>query len=418
MLISAGYTPPRPSMSSSTNFLLTSTPHPLPLTPSLNLLPFSLGPSSSASNSTTAPLSTYFRPRPAPSGILSVPEGTPIATFRGRQLVGHLISVPLDYRGVILGAGKRPDRGGVEIRSSNSGAAKEGQIPLTPASSAASVSWLPEEVGGVRRSPRKARGAGQVAHSRPKPRQPIRAVTNKRFRLDSESDDDDQGEDMEVDVKSKVTVVRTPSKRVKTTGMMGVSPVGRVGLPEIVVHAPTPLKPLPLSGPYLEEEGMVGEEEGGEDVVDAKEEEIVPSPATEEDPPTFAISPQTPPATAVRHPSDRQSPRYESPNGGVDEFDTSIRALRPMSSFEDFTLWTPDAQLAGFRADELETQDEPEVETEEEKTGVKVERGWWRTGGAGEGGDEVVRAMGEWLGLVEVVCCLLTTIRTLLIRDS
>ncbi|GMK55433.1 hypothetical protein CspeluHIS016_0204890 [Cutaneotrichosporon spelunceum] len=30
-------------------------------------------------------------------------------------------------------------------------------------------------------------------------------------------------------------------------------------------------------------------------------------------------------------------------------------------------------------------------------------QGWWRRGGAGEGGDEVVRALGEWLGLNEII---------------
>jgi len=34
---------------------------------------------------------------------------------------------------------------------------------------------------------------------------------------------------------------------------------------------------------------------------------------------------------------------------------------------------------------------------------VQLRKGWWRTGGAGEGGDEIVRALGEWIGLVEEV---------------
>ena len=81
----------------------------------------------------------------------------------------------------------------------------------------------------------KTRGAGQVASSRPKPRQAVkRSEAKKRFRLDS-----DEEEDGEVEVKT--TVVRTPRKRIRATGMC-VSPVRGPGLPAIVVQAPTPIK--------------------------------------------------------------------------------------------------------------------------------------------------------------------------------
>ncbi|BEI85375.1 hypothetical protein CcaverHIS002_0507760 [Cutaneotrichosporon cavernicola] len=78
--------------------------------------------------------------------------------------------------------------------------------------------------------------------------------------------------------------------------------------------------------------------------------------------------------------------------------DGSLRVLTPTAKFDRFTLWTPDAPLAGFRADE---RDGAEGENQERKR--EEEGGWWRRGGAGEGGDEFVRALGEWLGLNEII---------------
>lgn len=61
------------------------------------------------------------------------------------------------------------------------------------------------------------------------------------------------------------------------------------------------------------------------------------------------------------------------------------RVLKPVSGFSSFTLWTPDAPLAGFDQEE------------------EIPEGGWRRGGAGDGGDEFVRALGEWLGICQVV---------------
>jgi len=83
----------------------------------------------------------------------------------------------------------------------------------------------------------------------------------------------------------------------------------------------------------------------------------------------------------------------------VGEGYTNARVLRPSSTFDSFTLWTPDGPLPGFKQDE----DPEKTEDEEVEGGVKLRKGWWRTGGAGEGGDEMVRALGEWIGLVEEV---------------
>ncbi len=396
-----------PRMSSSTTFLLTPSSTLLPSSPALHLLPFSLGSSSTPYTSISAPLSTYFHPRTCPPGIPSVPEGTPLAAFRGRQLVGQVISIPRGYRGIILSAGKRPDQGGIEVRSTESarkGKAKEVRIPFT-ASSTASTFEVDEEVGEVRRSPRKPRGAGQVALSRPKPRQaPKRAETRKRYRIDS----DDEVEDEELntthveEVKPVVSLARTPSKRMKITGMMGVSPIKGASLPNIVVQAPTPHKPLrPVEeGPNDDAYDAVSIELEVENEKDVTTEEIVPSPATENDPPNFSIAmpdPTTDPGDINR----KDKAEVDSTVNDDADYDNPIRALRPISSFESFTLWTLDAPLPGFRPHELDFTDNPE--DAEAETGTKPEKGWWRTGGAGEGGDEIVRAMGEWLGLVEMV---------------
>ena len=131
-------------------------------------------------------------------------------------------------------------------------------------------------------------------------------------------------------------------------------------------------------------------------------ENIVPSPATEDDPPSFPISTDSTATSSTPYPRKQSLEQFGTPPIDEDEYSTSIRSLRPLSSFDSFTLWTPDAPLAGFRADELilAHQDDAVVEGDQ---GVRLEKAWWRVGGAGEGGDDIVRAMGEWIGLVEAV---------------
>lgn len=64
---------------------------------------------------------------------------------------------------------------------------------------------------------------------------------------------------------------------------------------------------------------------------------------------------------------------------------TASRVLTPTHQFSSFTLWTPDTHLAGFDADEV------------------VPDEGWRRGGAGDGGDEFVRALGEWTAVCQLV---------------
>ncbi|WWD15817.1 hypothetical protein CI109_100241 [Kwoniella shandongensis] len=519
-------------MSSSTTFLISpSTSSPLPSSPSLSLLPFSLGPSSTPYVSTSVPLSKYFQPRPSPSEA-HAPEGSTIASFRGRQVVGQRIAVPRGYVGLVFSTSKRPDRGGLETHQSSTTSGGGGkEYPLTPASSVPSI--ISEEgdpsagngMGGYalrRSSPRKSashaaavlgpggrvRGAGQVALARPKTRQVTKVTeTKKRFRLDSDDEDEDEeGEEQqgESSTTTRPSLMRTPSKRARTgyttpkkmTASEGISPI-----PEIVIQEATPLKhplptpkkrlstrsrsrrgsPSPSPASRLEDNPTSGvlpvaladvkevadrqememevEVEHVEDVsspspspsssgnlssngeLDSEgvkqEENLIPSPATEDDPPSFNIET---PTTEIRF-----EPKYDA-NSTITEAETKdtkaemevdgpVRVLRPVSRFEGFMLYTPDVPLAGFRADEGAQAAKPTTkadnETSEKKSeipvsavasevgtaeagtqgesippggsGIQVRKSWWRTGGAGEGGDEMVRAMGEWLGLVETL---------------
>lgn len=62
-----------------------------------------------------------------------------------------------------------------------------------------------------------------------------------------------------------------------------------------------------------------------------------------------------------------------------------------------------DVPLTGFRSDELEEKHEQRDAGEAGCATINLRPSWWRHDGAGEGGDEFVRGMGEWLGLVEVL---------------
>jgi hypothetical protein len=186
-------------------------------------------------------------------------------------------------------------------------------------------------------------------------------------------------------------------------------------------------------------------------------EQVIPSPSTENDPPMFSLPTPEPSLVDIKvgseddsnHSTTKQKDSIGSQQEEtVDEqYDGPTRVLRPVSTFSEFMLWTPDGPLPGFRADELSGRvqvkqstkveanaenfdgavkaegengqgptDSATADDEEAKVnikpvgldttedgGVKLREGWWRTGGAGEGGDEIVRAMGEWLGLVECV---------------
>ncbi|RXK38343.1 hypothetical protein M231_04385 [Tremella mesenterica] len=515
-------------MSSSPLVLLPAPTQSLTPTPtSLHLLPFSLNIPSVPY--THPSLSQYFIPRPAPPNS-QIPTGTPIASFRGRQLVGQIISLPSAYRGLIVSV--PPTQSLISFSSTSN-------EPSDPDDNEKSDDISSQT--NVRRSGR-VKGVGQVALSRPK-----RGIVTrtKRYKLDSDTeeetdfspnlipgtgssssttlkasgenhnDNDDEEGEGGIILRADMINVQTPNKRRKTI------------IPEIKVQEATPLKnPLPtpkkrlgvisplknmdpnqdaqlpnksddeVSGKVenkqisdvimhidIEDIGQTPIKDHQSDGTEMKldeeiKEELIPSPGTEDQLPTFSLSPQ--PSTT--RPSPLKAPITSESDGipielKVDEVigkkekkrDSSgrpgIRELVPIHTFTSFILWTPDASLAGFRPDELipssdssnsasEKQKSADPDTskvlglreegrlgqskestvreevdhkiegrvgegEEEKEEnrsdpardhismkgeiASQDKGWWRTGGAGEGGDEVVRSLGEFIGLLEAL---------------
>ncbi|WVQ70194.1 uncharacterized protein L199_008419 [Kwoniella botswanensis] len=512
-------------MSSSTTFILSSSSStPLASSPSLALLPFSLGGNSSPHATNSAPLSNYFKPRPIPSSSRGSTSTSTIASFRGRTVVGQYIDIPKGWKGVILGTGKRPDKGGLlDVASSSASHSDSSNVAKAKEED---VDMVTEEEGmdsdlslrrTTRQNPQRRRGpsagTGQVALSKPK----IRGNNNtarqnkKRYRLDSDDEEDDDENGQESTIKEE-RLIRTPNKRSKlsyTTPQKG-QPRGEVVVPDIVIQEATPLKyPLPtpkkrLNGrrsspspdphgkrglpqvtesmewveeqiiPKIEEvkededeqdsrsqsqsQSIISNElkedistttsvESNEDLkIDEKEQEeeenLIPSPSTEDDPPTFNTEIKTetekPAQKTIDNSNiDNSSTEKIDHDGGHQEgeYDGPMRILRPISTFDGFMLYTPDDPLIGFRSDELDesqnqtpTQngDEQITSTDNENgtngtnnpdvkildTGgkekdsdgtIQVRKSWWRSGGGGEGGDEFIRGLGEWLGLVEIL---------------
>lgn len=277
------------------------------------------------------------------------------------------------------------------------------------------------------------KGAGQIALSKPRT---IRTAPKKRTLLDS---DDEQEDVQDGDgPRTRRVKVTTPKKN---------------AVPEIVIQEPTPLKPLstrpggggggggggekaspegvsPVScSPTIIRDGhldlsltLTEEEEDTRIAVEEVKEPLIPLPDTENDSPVFSI----PSPPLVKHVKEEEE--EEEGGGGP------VRILYPKAQFQGFMLYTPDGPLVGFRADELEkrgqqveqsesqaqshshsqaqtetqshSQSQAQTETSLEsdsRSNINLRPSWWRQGGAGEGGDEFVRGMGEWLGLVQVV---------------
>ncbi|WVR05078.1 hypothetical protein IAU60_002090 [Kwoniella sp. DSM 27419] len=270
----------------------------LPASPSLSLMPFALGPASKPYRSTTARTAEYFRPRPLAEVSNETPSGedrrepgsSTRAAFRGRMIVWQYIGVPSGWKGVVLSADKRPDMGGVEVRGRVNGAEPDGETEVKAVVDDRDGDADGDDGTAMRRTTRsgpsrgirvaaaaamtgsagpatKVRGSGQVALSRPRTRQPVRATqVKKRYRLDSDDDADDDGDDDDeghegpgnpgkrnqgssTGTATGGRLMRTPSKRARTT----TTPLrdtqsghARDPVPEIRVQEPTPLKhPLP-----------------------------------------------------------------------------------------------------------------------------------------------------------------------------
>lgn len=412
--------------------------------------------------------------------------------------MGQEVKIPRGYRGIIIEADKPDVVRCASGRGEEEGQTKRDQWPLTPATSSASVigsTSTPMEIEDdgteMRRSPRKnglarlkqrVKGAGQVALSRPK--KAAVKIGKKRFRLDSDDEDEELTPEPVSPVlaetpntptailqatpskKSRPNPISTPTRQSPRLSQNPRTPVlsstRKSQLPAIVLQEATPLKePLPPPPAHFrrkrggkadyvipgspgaemkeETEELVTEEaEGsgsGESPSSVEEVSIIPSPSTENDPPTFPIPTSVPVENVKKEPTPSKSTEVDiSAIANMMDVSGAIRVLRPVASFDSITLWTPDAPLAGYKAVDTDKPgedvkdpipiEEPvpvgdkgkskaEVEEEEAKgtatkaeqdaEGPKVRQGWWAQGGSGEGGDEVVRAMGEWLGLVEMV---------------
>jgi len=304
------------------------------------------------------------------------------------------------------------------------------------------------------------------------------------MRLDSDEEDENEDDtsaagECQADEIAEVKQEQPTTPRKGLTRTLSKRQKGNKDVPAITVQEPTPQKnqlrreptDVSIGQEEVEELGAVsaildlhdstqlaakGEaterEEKGSDSEERqmKMEDIVPSPATENDPPSFAVSKQSTfrgnlpiddqgasPSIALKtDPTHTDEVKDESAASDGETNEGAVRLLRPAASFTSITLWTPDAPLPGFRADELaskqptgsednkeqvhssnagtapQPQDgdvvdhervEVAKEQQQEEQGAELKNGWWRVGGAGEGGDEFVRAMGEWLGLVETV---------------
>jgi hypothetical protein len=143
---------------------------------------------------------------------------------------------------------------------------------------------------------------------------------------------------------------------------------------------------------------------------------IIPSPTTENDPPAFPIESAAP--TPAEDEGKQDTPGDEYKVTTID-IDGPVRVLRPTSGFSGFTLWTTDTALPGYIDPNVESTTVPieasaiaeeskssvigESDNTGDETGPKVRPSWWAAGGAGEGGDGIVRALGEFVGLAEMV---------------
>lgn len=374
---------------------------------------------------------------------------------------------------------------GPSVPRSQTRGARQPMTPASSSASIAAASVAggdADEPEGVRRSPRKStrvRGAGQVPLSRPKKREaPRRMEARKRIRLDSDDEEEDDSGVAARRIERDSTPVSSPAAGPQQTPRRGEVDAGHTvatpvkgQVPVIQIQGPTPRKELsttprrslrrgdraadfvppgtvaeehmeassheedvagPSPGAYIDQEGgLKVEDDGTADENDAAppalarsdSSVIIPSPATEDDPPEFdvVLKPQpTVPSASVTSVDAVKTERTSSQEEASVSHDGPVRVLRPTSTFSSFMLWTADAPLAGFRQEQshcpkqkkeekpekasVETEGEPPAETPAgENADAKLRQGWWQQGGGGEGGDEVVRALGEWLGLVETV---------------
>ncbi|RSH86611.1 uncharacterized protein EHS24_004882 [Apiotrichum porosum] len=355
-------------------FILAAAPAQLASSADLHLLPFALSPTPPAASASTA---AFF-------------------PFRGRAVAGQRIELPRGYRGVVLRADGLPGAGAAADSNDDAAALTATTSSHAPAPGPGEASTSAS--GRTTRSAGRAKGSGQVALSRPR-RAGRQAV--KRIKVDEEDEEDDVVAPLrrEADARAKPAEEDVPRIEV----------VRATPEPEVEAEAKEEAE--------AETETSVAEVNGngaaGDDAGEAN--------ATE-----MQVDTTTTPTTTAAAAAEIKPPTH---------YPAGARVLVPSAAFSAFMLWTPDAPLAGFDADELNkdttAEADPKPQTETNGTNgtttdtdsdtkpdadadvdagapapapvSRLEPSWWRKGGAGEGGDEFVRALGEFIGLGEII---------------
>lgn len=249
----------------------------------------------------------------------------------------------------------------------------------------------------------RARGSGQVALSRPRTRA-TRTTRARKARI--ELSDDEEEEDVVKPMAKRAKVEQPPPPVVVTMEEAKVEEgdegrrtrLSTPDVPAIVVVSATP-------GPSQQ-----AKEEPASPADDAPPTPTDSLPSESELKPPVAEAPTLAESLPSEPKAEVQRAKIELEEN---EEPSDVRVLHPTTGFEHILLWTPDAPMPGFQTDELddkEVEDEKEQGGEVEKSALgQLRRSWWRQGGAGEGGDEFVRGLGEWIGLSEIVSLFIST---------
>lgn len=381
--------------------LTPSSASPLPVLPSVSLLPFSLPPHLSG----PAPISRFFRPRPYPFNTSSTPsEPTPAhrqAAFRGRRVVSSLLPLPKGYTGVVLSSvlSAAPpsastaaqtdlaDEDAEEKEEREERAAKRAKRAVEAAAAFTSEQGDDEGEGaGLRRSPRKTRGGAAAGEKRARERAVEKArreaaekkkkgkgkAKGKGFSLDSDDDEEKQEEDEQV-VEEKVEAEEEKKEGEETVEMQIDDPK------EEVVAVEATLPPPPLAPATESEESQPGANEDVEEplqiaAVDSTSSLPSPSEPAPSVVPSLAplasssslLATPLPSTTTSFFPAQQQQQQLQEEESSS----TVLLPLRPLATFTAFEVWNADFPIAGGRVGEE---------------------------------DEVGRVVSEWVGVAEAV---------------
>lgn len=174
-------------MSTPTHLVLSSNRSSLPVTKP-QLLPFH------TPYSGPAPVSTFFLPRSMPDSREDAPSGSTLllGAFRGRQLVGQKLNLPTGYEGIVLSVPEKKQPVKQEQR--------EGTDEVNMDKEQDEQDLARAEEDGRRISPRKRKVVERFKGP------PIKKVAEgkvtKKFRIDSDSDEDSSSDNLPPPVAS------------------------------------------------------------------------------------------------------------------------------------------------------------------------------------------------------------------------